>query len=80
MIDIEHLENRKDFTHYDYHKYNKANGYGLSNRQLKQWILRHKDGTPKQREWIENMLTDINFHYECGLICNGKYDEILRDL
>ena len=51
MIDIEHLENRKDFTHYDYHKYNKANGYGLSNRQLKQWILRHKDGTPKQREW-----------------------------
>lgn len=80
MIDIEHLENRKDFTHCDYHKYNKANGYGLSNRQLKQWILRHKDGTPKQREWIENMLTDINFHYECGPICNGKYDEILRSL
>lgn len=26
---------------------------------------------------IEYRLTDINFHSECGLLANGKYDEAL---
>ena len=29
----------------------------------------------KHREKIEELLTDCNFHTECGLLHDGKYDE-----
>ena len=31
-------------------------------------------------EAIEYRLTDINFHYECGLMIEGKYDEVEKSL
>lgn len=51
------------FEKTDYHSYNQKNGYGLTKAQLKMWTLRHQNGTPEQRKWIEKMLCDINFHH-----------------
>ncbi len=35
----------------------------------------HKTGTAKQKQWIEDVLEDINFHHECALLHKGKYEE-----
>lgn len=64
----------------DFHKYNKKNGYGLSDSQLKMWVVRHQNGTPEQKGWIEKMLTDINFHHECSLLALGKYENLLKEI
>lgn len=68
------------FEKTDYHEYNKKNGYGLSYAQLKMWVIRHQNGTAEQRQWIEKMLCDINFHHECSLLAWGKYDELLKEI
>lgn len=74
------LEYRADFARYDYHEYNRTNGYGLTGEQLRQWVKRHKEGTPAQKTWVENMLNDINFHYESGLLHCGEYASVLEEL
>ena len=33
-------------------------------------------GDKKTMEKIEYYLTDINFHYECGLLISGQYDKL----
>lgn len=68
------------FEKKDFHGYNQKSGYGLTKAQQKMWTLRHKNGTPEQKLWIENMLTDINFHHECSLLAWGKYDQLLKEI
>ena len=68
------------FEKTDYHAYNQKNGYGLSYAQLKMWVIRHQNGTAEQRQWIEKMLNDINFHHECNLLSWGKYNELLKEI
>lgn len=68
------------FEKKDYHEYNKKNGYGLSYAQLKMWVIRHQNGTAEQRQWIEKMLNEINFHHECSLLSWGKYNELLKEI
>lgn len=80
MTDYNGLEYAPDFARRDYHEYNRVNGYGLTGEQLKQWVKRHKEGTPAQKVWVENMLKDINFHYESGLLHRGEYAIVLEEL
>lgn len=67
----------------DFHTYNAKNHYGLNLKQLKYWAKRHKQAKEKNDiktvQWIENMLTDINFHYERGLFAQGEYEKAIKD-
>lgn len=68
------------FEKTDFHEYNKKNGYGLSDSQLKTWVERHRNGTLEQKRWIEKMLSDINFHHECSLLVWGEYEDLLKEI
>ena len=60
---------------------NSKNHYGLSHEELNKLIKQHKkarsQNDKRKISMIEYRLTDINFHSECGLLVNGKYDEAL---
>ncbi len=47
---------------------------------MKQYFKKHQHareiGDKKMMEKIEYHLTDINFHYECGLLITGQYDKL----
>ena len=52
----------------------KTHGYGLSYKELKSLIRKHKNGTEADKEFVEALLTDINFHAECSALCRGYYE------
>ncbi len=65
---------------------NRRNEYCLTPTIMQSLFRRHeaarKKGDRHAMELIEYRLTDINFHYECGLLCQGRYDkldEVLRN-
>lgn len=47
---------------------------------MKQFFKKHQHareiGDKKTMEKIEYYLTDINFHYECGLLISRQYDKL----
>ena len=55
-------------------RWEKAHGYGLSYKELKSLISKHKNGTDADREFVEELLTDINFHQECSALCRRDYE------
>ena len=65
-------------------KINHQNGYMLYKVEMEQMIRNHKNaravGYKHTMEAIEYRLTDINFHYECGLLHAGEYDEAEKSL
>ncbi len=54
--------------------------YSITRSQMKQFFKKHQHareiGDKKTMEKIEYHLTDINFHYECGLLVSGQYDKL----
>ena len=65
---------------------NRRNEYCLTPTLMQSLFHRHetarKKGDRHTMEAIEYRLTDINFHYECGLLsqgCYDKLDEVLRN-
>ncbi len=50
-------------------------GYGLTKGDITNLAKLHK--ARKFRRKIEDLLTDCNFHYECGCFSSGEYDEFL---
>lgn len=50
--------------------------WGFTNDDLLSLMKLHKSN--KFRRKIEELLTDCNFHHECGLLSEGKYDEYKR--
>ena len=65
-------------------KVNRENDYALFRCEMAQLNRSHKNaravGDRHTMEAIEYRLTDINFHYECGLMIEGKYDEVEKSL
>lgn len=51
-------------------------GWRLSDRDLSELAKLHKAN--KCRRKIEELLTNCNFHYECGKFANKEYDEFLK--
>lgn len=62
------------------HRENAKNHYGFTRQQLTRLVYAHKNGTPHRKEYIEQRLTDCNFHYECGLLMHGKYKQCLQEI
>lgn len=52
-------------------------GWAFSTNDITELAKLHKAN--KFREKIEDLLTDCNFHYECGQFANGEYDEFLKE-
>lgn len=60
----------------------RKDSYGITLEQMKQYFIKHQHareiGDKKMMEKIEYHLTYINFHYECGLLATGQYDNSRR--
>lgn len=50
--------------------------WNLSNKDICKLAKLHQKN--KYRKKIESLLTDCNFHYECGKFINGEYDEFIQ--
>ena len=66
------------------HRINAKNRYSIYKKQLAAygWIHRQartKNDTRKM-EYVEYLLTDINFHSECSMLSHGDYDEFFKSL
>ena len=66
------------------HRRNSKNGYGISKKQLASYGGIHRkarlSGDARKMEYVEYLLTDINFHYECGLLSSGNYEQFFNSL
>lgn len=63
---------------------NSKNNYGISKKQLAAygWIHRkaRAENDLRKMEYVEYLLTDINFHSECGMLNRGDYDKFFESL
>lgn len=63
---------------------NKKNHYGISVNQLRYYGGKYRKAKEKgdfrTTEYIEYLLTDINFHHECSLLSSGKYEQFFEEL
>lgn len=55
------------------HRDNYRNGWGFTKEQLMRLVYAHKNGDAHRKEYIEERLTDCNFHSECGMLMAGDY-------
>ena len=66
------------------HRRNSKNGYGISKKQLSAYGGIHRkarlENDQRKMEYVEYLLTDINFHSECGMLSSGDYDEFFETL
>ncbi len=51
--------------------------FGFSDDDLKELALMHRDGEKDLKSYIEDLLTDCNFHTESGAFKAGMYDDYL---
>lgn len=62
---------------------NTNNHYGISYGEIirlaKQHRVARKKNDLRTMSKIEYRLTDINFHYECGLMSSGEYDKLIKE-
>lgn len=72
------LLTEKDFQRI--HARNKKHCYGICQRGLLYYGRMHKDGTDRDKQYVEYLLTDINFHSECALLSKGRYDEFFEEV
>ncbi|MCM1220223.1 MAG: DUF3849 domain-containing protein, partial [Lachnospiraceae bacterium] len=66
----------ENYENTDYAAFAGKIGYGLTIEELMKLADAHKDGNRKQRAWVENLLTYINFHQESGLLKKGDYEAV----
>ena len=52
-------------------------GFAFSKEDISELAKLHKSN--KFRKKIEDLLTDCNFHYECGKFMNKEYDEFIKE-
>lgn len=61
-----------------------SHGWGIFNKELAQFIGDHQKARQSGHErtliYIEEILTDCNFHHECDLPMRGKYDQARAEL
>lgn len=53
-------------------------GYGLYNEDV--IALARMYERNEHRKKIINLLTDVNFHHEAGLLISGKIDELIAEM
>ena len=52
--------------------------YSFTHQDIRDFVALHRKN--RFRKKIEDLLTNCNFHYECSMMCNKKYDELLEYL
>ena len=66
------------------HRRNSKNGYGISKKQLSAYGGIHRkaraENDLRKMEYVEYLLTDINFHSECSMLSRGEYDAFFASL
>ena len=66
------------------HRRNSKNGYGISKKQLAAYGGIHRkaraENDMRKMEYVEYLLTDINFHSECSMLSRGEYNEFFASL
>ena len=72
------LLTEKDFRRI--HARNTKHSYGISQKGLLYYGRMHKNGTDRDKQYVEYLLTDINFHSECALLSQGRYDEFFKEV
>ena len=85
-IDIEELQKNAEIRR-DFDSALRSVKHGTELSRLLDWSFREEDITElarlhkegKHRKKIEDLLTDCNFHYECGQLCAGEYEEFLKE-
>ena len=85
-IDIEELQKKAEIRR-DFDSALRSVKHGTELSRLLDWSFREEDITElarlhkegKHRKKIEDLLTDCNFHYECGQLCAGEYEEFLKE-
>ena len=67
------------FTHEEREKYvckpNRKCDWAYGYDSLMKILQEHKNATKRMKILLEDRLNDANFHYEAGLLTEGKYDE-----
>lgn len=63
---------------------NASNGYGINAKNLFRLAKQHSHARKKDdrhtMELIEYRLTHINFHHEAGMLQNGRYEELQKEI
>jgi hypothetical protein len=86
MVGGEIMLSKKDKAYI--HRRNSKNGYGITKKQMLYYGMMHHrsyvnskvDGNTRGMEYVEYLLTDINFHHECGLLSSGNYEEFFKEV
>lgn len=60
-------------------KFAEINCWGLSRSDLLNMVNDYEQNESSRR-WIESLLTDCNFHHECGKLCRGEFESLRREL
>ena len=58
---------------------NANDGWGFSGESLFRLIMRHKYGDDATKAYVEERLTDANFHTTCAFVRRGYYDAAMTD-
>ena len=63
---------------------NQRNHYGISYIALIRLTKQHERARnvldERTKSKIEFRLTDLNFHHECAMLCDGEYQQLLDEL
>ena len=57
---------------------NSKNGWGFTEQMLLELVKQYKKATPRRRIGYLERLEDANFHYEYGLLEQGKFEELIE--
>lgn len=61
----------------------KRHHWGINKQEFVNFVTSHqkarKDGDERRMIYIEEVLTEINFHYACSCLHSGQYEEALAD-
>ena len=61
----------------------KQHGWAINKRQFENFVSSHKEAREKGNErrmtYIEEVLTEINFHTACSYLHFGEYENALKD-
>ena len=66
-------EEREKYVRRPNHRCRWAYGYDSLMKIVKQ----HKKSAKRMQVLLEDRLEDANFHYECGMLCEKRYDELV---
>ncbi len=55
-----------------------ALNYSFSHQDIRDFVALHRKNNFRKK--IEGLLTNCNYHYECSMMCDKKYDELLEYL